>query len=213
MVRRVSTSITPGIRVVCSGSCRRILVPIPRTKMASPRGIDGPSWTVLEVIKEKTKCSGGMSRYSLMWTGFISYTNPRRGFRPRMKSAISSWACSRTTASCRIESAHQSRHQDPTSGVRGCASTARWRGAPWCTPFRGALISGRHPHQTGATGGCSSSPRTPSSRPTKCFNERDLDSRSVVPARRVARQDRRHFPLPDIALRERGTGRFPMLRC
>ena len=22
-------------------------------------------------------------------------------------------------------------------------------GAPWCTPFRGALISGRYPHQTG----------------------------------------------------------------
>ena len=44
---------------------------------------------------------------------------PLRRIRPRMKSAISSWACLRTTASCRIESAHQSGHQDTTSGARG----------------------------------------------------------------------------------------------
>ena len=31
-------------------------------------------------------------------------------------------------------------------GVRFDCAVA---GAPWCTPFRGALISGRYPHQTG----------------------------------------------------------------
>ncbi len=37
-------------------------------------------------------------------------------------------------------------------GMRFDAAVA---GAPWCTPFRGALLTGRYPHQTGAT-------RTPS---------------------------------------------------
>ena len=40
-------------------------------------------------------------------------------------------------------------------GMRFDAAVA---GAPWCTPFRGALLTGRYPHQTGAT-------RTPSALP------------------------------------------------
>ena len=64
--RRASTSISPATRVNCRMSWGLGSVVQPRMKMAAQRDLSRPSATVLGVIAEPTKFSGGTSSYSNM---------------------------------------------------------------------------------------------------------------------------------------------------
>ena len=69
-------------------------------------------------------------------------------------------------------------------------------GAPWCTPFRGALISGMYPHQSGVTGnGHALSPEIPTV--ATAFNDAGYHTAYVGKWHLDGTNDRDHYVPPD----------------
>ena len=113
-VRGASTSIAPATRVIWQTSCRLESAQKHRMRMAVPRTIDRQGGTALGAITVSRKCSTGTSSCDRLWTGFTSCTNSSLWVCPYLHRAASLWACSRTTAFCRIKSTHRG-SPDPSS--------------------------------------------------------------------------------------------------
>ena len=103
MVQRAFTSIARATLDTCRRTCRRESVRRLRMRMDIPRGIDRPSETARGDIAEPTRYSGGTSSCNRMWIGSTFCMTLRCRASRKMNTAASSWAHSRTTASCHNE--------------------------------------------------------------------------------------------------------------